>query len=554
VCLLLSSGVAMLLPLASKNIVDKGLVCRNFLIVFKFVLISFLLILIDQGIGIFETKYYAYINSLFQFNLSKIAFKHILNLKLQYLNSVNFAEIMSTTSMDIGNISRISDKSMFILISQIFRFFGGLIGLLLIDWRMTLLVLLMASTRYFIVKYMAKKRKQMVEEFIEYNREFAAWYGDTISGIKEIKLMGTHKIKIGQFIKKQRKIIKLNLRMAYLDKFNEFSESIIMHIIINSLYLIGAYLVSNSALTIGGLFTFITYSSYVTGPVSSVINIGYSFSNLIPSAKRFFEFLEMDTESRPYEKLIRLQDCQTCKNIKFEDISFLYRDGETVLNKLNFEIKSGEKVAIIGHNGSGKSTLINLILNFYTPQSGRILLGDTDIKHLNLRDYRKQFSVVSQDFYIFNTTIEENISGETMFDESKIQQAAIMSSSQEFIDSMPLNYKSVVGRNGSKLSGGQRQKIAVARSFMRDSNIIILDEATSNFDLTSETYVTNLITKGFKNKTVILISHKTNILKQVDKILLLQNGEIKDIGNHEDLWKRNAFYREMLQKSSSNAI
>ncbi len=546
-CIIVSAGINMLIPLLSKQIMDNGLLVKNFNVVVKFSLITMAIVLIEQAIGLLETKYFSYVNSIFQYSLLKMAFKHLQKLKLQYFNNTNFSEIMGNIGMDVGNISRICDKGTFIIISQVFRIIGGLIGLLIIDWKLTLIVLFVAPVRYFIVNFLAKKRKNMFEEFMEYNRDFSSWYGDTINGMKEIKLCGLDRIKTGEFIKKQRKIVKMNIKMAFLDKFIEYSESVVFQGISSALYILGAYMAFRNDLTIGGLFAFLTYSSFVIGPISAILNIGYNFSNIIPSAKRFFEFLDMETEVGINRgNHVRLADNQVRGDIRFEDVSFSYKEDEKILNKINLNINAGEKIAIIGANGSGKSTLINLLLRFYKPQEGKILIDGIDINNIRLRDYRSLISVVSQDLYLFNTTIENNISTGSKADSSIISKAAVRSGAFDFIKDMPLKYKSEVGRNGSRLSGGQRQKIAMARAFARHSKILILDEATANYDVESEAYVNKMLTTDFNDSTVLVISHKPDILTKVDKIWMVHEGNIQEYISFGDLKNNSTVYKELL--------
>ncbi len=535
ICIIASAGISMLLPLLSKQLMDSGLLKSDFEIVVKISLFTFAMVLIDQAIGLFETKYFSYINSMFSYSLQKTAFKHLLKLKLQYFNNTNFSEIMSNIGMDVGNISRICDKGTFIVISQVFRIIGGLVGLLLIDWKLTIVVIFVVPIRYFTVKFLAKKRKEMFKQFLEYNREYSSWYGDTITGIKEIKLLGIDRVKIGEFIKKQKNIVKMNIKLAFLDKFNEYSESIVFQGINCALYILGAYIAFHNGVTIGGLFAFLTYSAYVIGPISAILNIGYNFSNIMPSAKRFFEFIDMETETKEKTKsLVRLDVSKIKGKLKFNNVSFSYREGEQILNNINLEINPGEKIAIIGANGSGKSTFINLLLRFYKPSSGRIEFDGMDISSISLKDYRGLISVVSQDLYLFDTSIEDNISIGLKKDESKINKAAIQSGALEFIKDMPLKYKSEVGRNGSKLSGGQRQKVAVARAFAREAKILILDEATANYDVESEIYLNQLLESNFNDKTVLVISHKPDILTKVHKIFVIDRGSIHQFGNYKD--------------------
>jgi ATP-binding cassette subfamily B protein len=552
ICIFASSGISMLLPQFSKQIMDNGLIARDFNIVVRFSLLTLLFVLLDRGIGLLETRYFSYINSVFQYSLLKKAFKHILKLKLQYFNNTNFAEIMNNVDMDVGNISRICDRGTFMIISQTFRILGGAVGLLIIDWRLTILVVLICPAKYVSVRYLTRKRKQMFEKFLEYNRDFFAWYGDAIGGVREIKLWGVDRIKTGQFIKKQRDIVKTNIKMNFLDKINECSESILFQIILNSLYILGAYMVFSNDLSIGGLFAFLTYSTFVTGPISAIINIGYNFSNVIPSAKRFFEFLDMETEADVKRiKPVRISRGQIKGRITFDSVAFSYKEDRWALKNVSFEINPGEKVAIIGANGSGKSTLVNLLLRIHKPDSGKILMDGIDINDIKLRDYRSLFSVVSQDLYLFNTTIEENISVESKIGAPRIHKAAKESGAQDFIEAMPLKYKTDVGRNGAKLSGGQRQKLAVARAFAKDAKILVLDEATSNYDAESEIDINNAL-ESLSDKTVILISHRLNIVTRVDRVIFINDGEIIDIGTHNELYGSNKIYRRIIDKRQKN--
>lgn len=552
VCILASAGINVIYPLISKRIMDKGILIENISVVIKLSILTFTLVLVEQAIGLLETKFFSYVNSVFQYSLLKTAFKHLLQLKLQYFNNTNFSEIMNNIGMDVANISRICDRGTFIIVSQVFRVVGGIIGLLLIDWKLTMVVVFIVPIRFLLVKYMAKKRETMFKDYMEYSRDFSAWYGDSISGIKEIKTLGIQRIKIGEFIKKQRNIVKMNIKMAFLDKLNEYSERITFQIISSLLYILGAYMVFDSKVSIGGLFAFLSYSAFVIGPISAIINISYNFSNIIPSAKRLFGYLDMETEDgEQQKKYLGLKQNQVKGNIVFENVCFSYRDGEKLLNNINIKIKPGEKIAIIGANGCGKSTLINLLLRFYKPQEGRILIDGININDIKLGDYRNIISVVNQDLYIFNTTIEDNISIGIKSDINRICNAAKKSSAHDFIQDMPMKYKSEVGRNGAKLSGGQRQKIAIARAFARNSKILILDEATANCDVESEAYVNQILTTDFTNSTVIVISHKPDILAKVDKILMINSGRIIEYKGLSDFKNRCSEYADYLYKEKS---
>lgn len=552
ICIIISSGLSILTPLINQRLMDDGLIEKNLSIIIKYSVYNLILIIIIQAIGIIETKYRSYIENLLSYNLEKEAFKHTLKLKISFFSSANYAEIMSNLRTDISNIALIANQSTFYIITSIFRIIVGIIGLIAIDWRLSIVVLILTPLRYLVVRYLAKKRKSLFEKYIESYQDYSGWYGDTIGGIKEVKIWGLETLKIGQFIKKQRNIIKQNTKMAYLGKANEISETVVTQIITTLIYVIAGYMIVGETLTVGKLFAFITYSSFVMSPIFAIMNIGYSFASVLPSAKRYFNFMDMESEVITGKKLLqKLNANEVLGNIEFKNVQFSYTDKEDVLKCISFKINAGEKVAIIGSNGSGKSTVINLILRFLTPNSGCILLDGKDINSLKLKDYRQLISVVSQDVYLFNSTIKENITLNSKKTDTEMYSAVRESGAYKFIEEMSNQYESVVGERGSKLSGGERQKIAMARAFIRDSKILILDEATANYDMEAEHQVNNVIKESYKDKTIIIITHKPDILSKVDKIIVINDGYVEDIGNHLELYKRNRFYREMVNISSN---
>ena len=453
----------------------------------------------------------------------------MLNFRLNYFDTKNYSEITNNLTTDVDNVTRITDKSSLLIVGQIFKIISGIFGLCVISWKLTILVLCVIPFKYLIVRFLTKNRKKAIKEFLSANRDFYSWLGDTISGIKEVKLWNLKNREIGTFNKKQRKIIKVNRGLSYLDNYNTSAEVILYQLLNYLLYIIGAMMITKNTLTVGGLFAFITYSTYVTSPLSLIINLIYNFANIIPSAKRLFEFFDEDSESRPAIKKSEHHYIEFPQNgtIRFENVSFEYSSDKKVLNDLSFEIAPGEKVAIVGNNGAGKTTLLNLILRFYSPSCGHILLNGTDINKIKLEDYRSMFSVVSQEPYLFNATVEENVDLRSA-GSSAVSEALRKSGADTFIGRLADGRNTIVGRNGAKLSGGERQKVAVARVFVSDSPIIVFDEATSNFDCFSDEYLNNVIFSELDEKTVIVITHKSGILKYMDKIFELENGNISE--------------------------
>lgn len=530
--IIFSSLISIIQPLLGKIIMDNGFVAKNVGVVAKYSLITLILVIISQGIELLETVLYSGFNAKFHYFMFKTAFRKMLNFKLNYFDTKNYSEITNNLTTDVDNVTKITDKSSLLIVGQIFKIISGIVGLCVISWKLTILVLCVIPFKYLIVQFLTKKRKKAIKYFLSVYRDFYSWLGDTISGIKEVKLWNLKSREIGKFNKKQRKMIKVNRELSYLDNYNTSAEVILYQLLNYLLYIIGAMMITKNTLTVGGLFAFITYSVYVTSPLSLIINLIYNFANIIPSAKRLFEFFDEEMETRPIlgkpeHRYIRLPENGA---IRFENVSFEYNSEKKILNNLNFEIAPGEKIAFVGSNGAGKTTLLNLILRFYSPTGGHILFNGTDVSNIKLEDYRSMFSVVSQEPYLFNATIEENVNLRSA-DLSSVLEALRKSGADTFIGRLADGRNTIVGRNGAKLSGGERQKIAVARVFVNDSPIIVFDEATSNFDCFSDEYLNRVIFSELDEKTVIVITHKSGILKYMDKIFELKDGNISEKGS-----------------------
>lgn len=546
--IIISSAASLILPVLTKRLVDDGLIMKNINEVIKLSFFGLVLIVIQKGIELVETKYSVLIHSLFLYDLSKRALKQLMGLRSQYFVSTNFSETINNIDVDINNIAKVMDKNSFFIFTSIFKIVGGLVGLMIIDWRLSIFVIVSIPVRIILVNYIYNKRRKIYGDYLEINRNYSSWYGETILGILEIKLFGLQRLKIGQFIKNQRYLIKNNIGIQTLDKLYEISEDMLFSVITYFIYIFGTILMINDDLSIGSIFAFITYCTFVTAHISVFFGITYSFSSILPSAKRFFGFLDMESEtSAEIEKA--KEKVETLKSgIVFENVSFSYDGSQQILKNISFEINKGEKVAILGPNGSGKTTILNLLLRLYEPVKGRILLDGTDIQTLRLLNYRRLISSVGQDLYIFNESIADNISLFLRTDNEKIKHAALLSGVSDFIERLPEGYESVVGRNGAMLSAGQRQKLAVARALCVKSEILVFDEATSNYDSGSEMKLCTRLNCDLKEKTIVIVSHKPALLKSVDRIILIDKGEIVGSGSHSELYIHNQFYTDLFDR------
>lgn len=539
-CLLISTVLNLCVPLLSRRIMDDGFIGGNKELLIKLVLCSLMVYLVISVIDIIKEKNRINISAKIQYSLSEQAFSHLMKMKASYFNNKNYAEILNNINVDIGNMTSIADEGVFFVVTQAFSMTGGVIGLFILNWRMTILVLLFIPIKYVVMKKFAKQRKKVMDDFINDSQKYARWFGDTIGGVREVKLFGILNYKHAEFSQKQSKVVERQKKLNILSQWNNIIDTTLVQILVTVIYIIGANLVFKFQLSVGSVFAFITYSAYVTGPISAILNIGYLLSGIIPSTKRYYEFMNLQEETDK-GKLIKPE----FGNLKLEEVFFSYETDKPILTDVNIEIPKGSKTVLIGKNGSGKSTIINLLTRMYEPTAGQIKLKGVNIFEITLESYRNMISVVSQRIYLFNDTIRNNICIYKKVSDEVIETACKDSGLEDFLKEVSLDY--VVGQNGAMLSGGQKQKIALARALVHDKPIIIFDEVTSNTDVYSEHQINGLLHTRLKEKTVIIITHKQEILQDVDQIVMLKDGAVVGTGKYDDLVINNAEFKDMLR-------
>ena len=539
-CLLISTVLNLCVPLLSRRIMDDGFIGGNKELLIKLVLCSLMVYLVISVIDIIKEKNRINISAKIQYSLSEQAFSHLMKMKASYFNNKNYAEILNNINVDIGNMTSIADEGVFFVVTQAFSMTGGVIGLFILNWRMTILVLLFIPIKYVVMKKFAKQRKKVMDDFINDSQKYARWFGDTIGGVREVKLFGILNYKHAEFSQKQSKVVERQKKLNILSQWNNIIDTTLVQILVTVIYIIGANLVFKFQLSVGSVFAFITYSAYVTGPISAILNIGYLLSGIIPSTKRYYEFMNLQEETDK-GKLIKPE----FGNLKLEEVFFSYETDKPILTDVNIEIPKVSKTVLIGKNGSGKSTIINLLTRMYEPTAGQIKLKGVNIFEITLESYRNMISVVSQQIYLFNDTIRNNICIYKKVSDEVIETACKDSGLEDFLKEVSLDY--VVGQNGAMLSGGQKQKIALARALVHDKPIIIFDEVTSNTDVYSEHQINGLLHTRLKEKTVIIITHKQEILQDVDQIVMLKDGAVVGTGKYDDLVINNAEFKDMLR-------
>ncbi|WP_343210145.1 ABC transporter ATP-binding protein [Anaerolentibacter hominis] len=517
-CFLLLTVLTFFRPMVIKSITDDGMINQNMTLILLLSGILFLLSLVEQSVELGQTKLFLTLQNDVQFSLYKESFQKLLHLKMSYYTDKNNTGIINSLSTDINKVGLIADRGIMFLFNYIFRIISGLLGLFIISWKLALLVLLAVPIKYIFVRLLSDKKRDLMVRALKNARDFSSWFGENINGIREIKLWNLYNQKFGQFQDKHKKVIADNKNSGMLDAWNSTYELLLSAFMTSLLYIVGGLLICRGELSVGDVIAFLSYSSYVLSPISAIMNMKMILAAVFPSAKRLFGFLDQEESESGGE-----EPCgNSFKGICFDHVRFSYGDKE-LLQDINMLIPCGAKAAIIGQNGSGKTTLINLLLRLIQPDEGRIIMDGKDISEYDLNSYRELFSVVSQDPFLFQDTVRNNIDLRQRDKKDEIETVCAQSGVEGFLDKLPNGLDSKLGRNGTNLSGGEKQKLAVARALIKDAPVVILDEATSNFDVDSDAFLHDVIME-FKDKTIIMITHKYENLKGFDLIYRIENG------------------------------
>ncbi len=543
--------IGIITPLYGERLFDEGIIKKDIHQSIYYILIILGLFLVEQIIQFIQFTQYEYINRMVPYKLLKRAFQHSLDLKISYYKDNGFYKVINNTFADIDHISQVTNASIIQSIISLFKIIGGIIGLAIINWRMMLFTISIVPISLITSRFFSKIKRKYFSNFLKANEEFNMWFNETLNGVELVKLWNLKKKKYEEFEIKQSVVMQQNKKIEYLDNENTIVASCITFMLNYGLILLGTVFIIQDKLTIGGLYAFISYSGLVIQPMEIISGVIGQLSSSIPAFERYINFFLNEAEDTETRNKVKIDRADDIGRISFENADFCYTNEKYTLKNLSFTVNKGEKVAFIGLNGSGKSTILYLLLRMYDPNSGNILFDGVNIKDIELESYRDLFSVMSQRIYLLNDSIRNNIDIYHELTGNEIDELVNITDLKSYITTLPDGIDSNVGYNGTKLSGGEKQKIALARSFGKKSKILILDEATSSFDVKAESLLNDYIQRTKKYDYVFIVTHRLEILKNVDKIFVIENGEIIETGSYFELYDKGIEIEKLLLKEKN---
>jgi len=515
----------------------------------KICFVVFFAFFLKNIFGYLQAYFLAHVEQGSMKDLRDEAYKHLHKLPMSFFKKERVGNLISRITNDV-NIVQTSISAAFLNMIReplsIIVFLGIAIS---ISWKLTLLALVILPVSMFIIAWIGLKLRKQSYFIQEKMADITSILQETISGVKIVKAFGMEKYENNKFMTETHNFFKLMLRIVRVrNASSPITEILSTGVGVVIIYFGGLLVLKEQTLTASEFMGFLFAIFQMMPPIKELSGVNNRIQESSAAGDRIFEIIDTQPSIKNSDKAIEVPEFKNSLNL--DHVSFHYEDSdELVLNDLNFSVNHGEIVALVGPSGGGKSTLVDLIPRFYDPTDGRILLDGIDIKEIKIENLREMMGIVTQETFLFNESIKNNIAyGLGEYPEEKIIEAAKTANAHNFIMEMPRGYNTVIGERGVKISGGQRQRLSIARALLKNPEIMIFDEATSALDNESELLVQEAIERLMVNRTTIVIAHRLSTIRNATRIIVLDKGRIIQKGTHDELILEEAgLYKKLYE-------
>jgi len=473
-------------------------------------------------------------------------YTHIESLSFSYFTRTPTGVIISRIVNDVNLVQGALTKAPSSLVQGVFTMVALTGYVLYLNWRLAAFSIIILPLAGIALSRFSKRFRKASTSMQEEIGVLTTHLHETIGGIRIVKAFGMEKYESRRFSEKNKNLFNSLMRAIKTSAISHPIMEVISIFGTSLVILFGLYAITAGTMTIGDFFSFMAALVFFYRPLRDLNGVNSTVQDGVAAARRIFEVLDTQPEirDRPGAGIAR----RDFKTIEFRNLVFKYED-EMVLKDINLTVKAGETIAIVGKSGGGKTTLVNLIPRFYDVTGGSILIDGKDIRDLSLESLRSLTAIVTQQTFLFNDTVKDNIAyGDTGKPFEDIVRAAQSAYAEDFIRALPLGYDTIIGESGVKLSGGQRQRIAIARALLKNAPILILDEATSSLDTQSEREVQNALDTLMKGRASFVIAHRLSTIMNADRIIVLKDGRIVEQGRHEELIARGGEYKNLYEQ------
>ncbi|QGX45043.1 ABC transporter ATP-binding protein [Streptococcus equinus] len=462
---------------------------------------------------------------------------------VSYFDSQQFGNVLGRFTSDVETVSNALQQSFLQIINAFVTIFAVMFMVFYLNWKLALIIVAIIPINYFSAKFILKKSQPYFKKQADTLGDMNGFVQENLSGFNVIKLYGREEISSEEFRDITENLQEVGFKASFISGIMMPVLSAISDMAYLLIAMLSALQVLAGALTIGNMQAFVQYVWQISQPVQTITQLASILQSAKSSLERIFEVLDEPEEAAEVKEQLTHD---LSGQVTFEDVSFQYTPDKPLIRNFNLDVKPGEMVAIVGPTGAGKTTLINLLMRFYDVTGGSIKIDGHDIRNLSRQEYRKQFGMVLQDAWLYEATIKENLRfGNLDATDEEIVEAAKAANVDHFIRTLPGGYNMEMNQESSNVSLGQKQLLTIARALLADPKILILDEATSSVDTRLELLIQKAMEKLMHGRTSFVIAHRLSTIQDADKILVLNNGQIVEQGNHESLLAAKGFYYDL---------
>ena len=556
-CIIVSSFFTLLPSIISGKILDEGLMKRDFKALVYYIALSLIVTLLASLIGVAETYINTWIAQHITFDMRNQMYSHLQKMSQKFFTSNNQGDIITRMTSDIDGVKAVITNTFSSILSNSITLIIAMIAMFQKNWILALVGIVIVPLFTIPTRSAGKQRWKLTNESQQVNDEVNGILNETlsVSGQLLVKLFGKERYEYERYEKANRKMIGLNIKESMAGRWFRVVLTTFTSVGPMLIYLAGGILMMkyDSDLTIGDITVLVSLLGRMYMPVNSLLNIQVEWIRSMALFKRIFDYFDIPVDIKNADDAVKPD--KVTGDVVFEHVEFSYDPSKKILKDINFTLSAGKSIAIVGPSGSGKSTIVNLIPRLYDVDSGSVTFDGIDVRKLDLEFLRNQVGVVSQETYLFNGTIRDNLlyakPGAT---EEDMIEALKKANIWDFVDKQPKGIDTEVGNRGLKLSGGEKQRISIARIILKDPTIFIFDEATSALDSISEKKIQDAIDPIIKSKTSILIAHRLSTILAADEILVVKDGTIAERGSHKELLSKEGVYRELYETQFSKAL
>ncbi len=544
VCIVMAAGANLYLPWIIKDMIDDVLMSKDMLML-NLIAAGILVVMFTRGVFYYGQSYLvSYVGQRVIIDVRSVLFRKFQKMPLSYYDRQQTGTVMSYITNDVSAMQSAIVDNLIELVTESSILIGSLAMMIYLDWKLSLLTLMTIPLVGFAMKIFGRKLKRSSTVIQERAAEITSLLQESISAIRVVKSFVRETYEIKRFEEQNWKNFQAAMKNVKLSSLLTPTVEFLAAIAVTFIVWFGGYEVVNEVITAGELVAFLTYAVNLANPVKRLSRVYAAIQKAMAAADRVFEVMDLD------EKITDVPGAKPLPPIKgrveFKDITFSYKEGQPALQHISLKAEPGQMIALVGPSGSGKSTIANLIPRFYDVDSGTIAIDGHDIRQVTADSLREQIGLVPQETMLFSTTVMENIRyGRLDATDEEVVEAARAANAEEFIKDLPEGYDTKLGERGLNLSGGQRQRLAIARAILKNPRVLILDEATSALDTESEKIVQDALDKLMVGRTSFVIAHRLSTIFNADQIFVVENGQLREHGTHEELLAAGGLYSNL---------